>query len=379
MREESSSTATVNAGDETFSLEARLAGMCAMPTIRLLSTGGTIASTATSSGEKTPSVSGADIVSAVPEIEQYVTLEVDDCCQLSGFQMDGPNANRIADAVEQATADGVDGVVVTHGTDTMAETAYFLEMVLESDLPVVVTGSQRSFDQLGTDGPTNLLLAVRTAADERFRDAGGVYVAFNDSVHGARWACKAHSSKLETVQSPGIGPVAEQTPTGLQVRRQLGPHAPEVTGSRLDPAVRVEIVTNALGMDGHIVERLLGETTRADEPPAVDGLVLAGTGLGNATAALGETLEEAIDAGVPVVLTTRCHAGPTAGVYGGPGGAATLLEAGAIAAGTLPAWKARLALWTLLSADTTAGEPGAGTETKTLEAVREYFAAIDSL
>jgi L-asparaginase len=133
--------------------------------------------------------------------------------------------------------------------------------------------------------------------------------------------------------------VARQTPNGLRVCREPTAIQSPFPGARIDPDVRVDVVTNALGATGQQVRR-----ARAD---GVDGFVLAGTGLGNATGPLGQALT---DTDVPVVITSRCHAGTTAGVYGGPGGAKTLLESGAIRGGDLHPWKARLKLMVALSA-----------------------------
>ncbi|WP_255169276.1 asparaginase [Natrononativus amylolyticus] len=331
------------------------------PRVRILTTGGTIASTGgdDASEGKTPSKAGDDLLETIPEIDEFATIEVEDVCQVSGFQLTLEHAADLLEAVDCAADDGVDGVVVTHGTDTMAESAFLAELARDLPLPVVFTGAQRSFDQPGTDGPTNLTLAVRTAAHERFRDDGGSYLAFNDTVHAARWVVKGHTSRLETFQSPETGPIAELTTNGLRFLREPGRYAPRIEGAAVGAGVRVEIVTNAAGVDGRQVESGL--------EAGVDGFVLAGTGLGNATAELGGALESALDSGVPVVLTSRCHAGTTAGVYGGGGGAQTLLEAGAIGGGDLPAWKARLLLVCALSA-------GRG-----LEGVREAFDAIDSV
>lgn len=339
--------------------------------VRIISTGGTIASTGgtnestggsdSGTGErvdsgKTPTESGEALLEAVPELESVASIDVVDVCQVSGFQMDFERAASALDACEQAGADGVDGVVVTHGTDTMAETAYYADSVLETDVPVVFTGSQRSFDQLGTDGPTNLLAAVETAADERFRDAGGSYLAFNDTVHAARDVVKGHTSKLETFVSPERGPIAGFAPNGLRLLREPGRYAPQFTGERIDPDTRIELITNGMGVDGTPVERALESGT--------DGIVVAGTGLGNTTEPLGTALESALADGVPVVLTSRCHAGTTAGVYGGDGGAKTLVNAGAVRGGDLPPWKARLTLALSMS---------------TGRDVSEVFDGIDSL
>ncbi|MCU4971980.1 asparaginase [Halobacteria archaeon AArc-m2/3/4] len=346
-----------------------------MPHVRIASTGGTIASTSSETkgkSGKTPSQSGDDLVDAVPEIGEEATIDVEEVCQVSGFQMNGEALEALAGAIDRAAADGVDGVVVTHGTDTMAESAYALDLACAAttELPVVFTGAQRSFDQLGTDGPTNLLAAVRTAAHERVRDAGGVYLTFNDTVHAARWVVKGHTSALETFESPGAGPVGEFTPDGLRFFREPRSYSMSMPDATVNADVRVEIVTNALGVDGRQVERALSEEVeggRTETETAVDGIVVAGTGLGNTTAELGTALESAIDAGVPVVLTSRCHAGTTAGVYGGEGGGQTLLEAGAISGGDLPPWKARLTLELALSR----GDD--------LDAVREQFGYVDSI
>ncbi|ELZ06474.1 asparaginase/glutaminase [Natrialba chahannaoensis JCM 10990] len=341
------------------------------PHVRVISTGGTIASTGddNDTSGKTPSVSGEDLVDAVPELTDYASFDVDTVCQRSGFQMTVENATDIVDAAERAADEGVTGVVVTHGTDTMAESAYYLDLVAATDVPVVFTGAQRPFDQKGTDGPANLLTAVRAAVDDRFQT--GSFLAFNDTIHAARWVVKSHTSKLETFASPGAGPVAELTPNGLRTFRK--PHSysdasaiPDA-GARIDPDIRVDIVTNAMGVDGQQVERALESTA------APDAIVLAGTGLGNATGELGSVLESAIDDGLPVVLTSRCHAGATAGLYGGPGGGQTLREAGAISGGDLPAWKARLKVALVLSV---AGDDAEG---ETQDRIATAFEGVESV
>ncbi|ELY88068.1 asparaginase [Natrialba taiwanensis] len=345
------------------------------PHVRILSTGGTIASTGESeTSGKTPTRTGDELVDAVPELADYATVSVETVCQRSGFQITAEQATTIVDAAERAAEDGVTGVVVTHGTDTMAESAYYLDLVSAADVPVVFTGAQRPFDQPGTDGPANLLTAVQTVVDDRFRS--GSYLAFNDAVHAARWVRKSHTSKLETFASPGAGPVAERTPNGLRTFREPRSYSNATaipdTGARIDPDVRVELVTNAMGIDGTQVERALDDET-------VDGFVLAGTGLGNATAELGAALESAIDAGYLVVLTSRCHAGSSAGLYGGPGGGRTLLDAGAISGGDLSPWKARVKTELVLSAAATDADVDADTNTDTDALRKQVTAAFDGI
>lgn len=349
------------------------------PKLRVVGTGGTIASTDADGPGKTPSKSTADLVA--DRAADAVAVDVEEVCRVSGFQMTISDVAAVADAVERAATDGVDGVVVTHGTDTMAETAYLLAVACEatSELPVVCTGAQRPADQLGTDGPSNLDLAVEAAVSDRLREAGGAYVAFDDELHAARWVVKRHTTALDTFTSPGAGPIAERTPAGLRYLRAPGRYVAPLPAASIEAAadVRVEIVTNATGVDGRQVERALADgagdggddaVRDGDESSeGVDGFVLAGTGLGNATGALGEALVDAIDVGVPVVCCSRCYGGTTAGLYGGPGGGATLRAAGAIGGGDLPAWKARLRLALALTVDAD------------LESVRAAFDGIDSV
>ena len=323
-----------------------------MPRVRIVSTGGTIASTA-ADGEasgKTPTLSGDDLLEAVPELDDHAEIEVDDVRQVSGFQATVADLVAVLDAVERAAADGVDGVVVTHGTDTMEETVYAIDLACGTvvDRPVVCTGAQRPADRLGTDGPANLLAAVRAAADDRVREGGGTYLAFDDELHAARWVTKAHTSALGTFESPGTGPVGEFAPDGLRFFREPRRYSTPIPDARPDSAVRVELITNALGVDGRRIERAVED--------GADGIVVAGTGLGNTTAELGAAIESAIAEGLPIVLASRCHAGTTAGLYGGPGGGATLLDAGAIPGGDRQPWKARIELLLALSAGLDAGE-----------------------
>ena len=323
-----------------------------MPRVRILSTGGTIASTA-ADGEtsgKTPTLSGDDLLETVPELDEYANIEVADVCRVSGFQVTVENLRGIVDAVEEAAADGVDGVVVTHGTDTMEETAYALDLAGDAvaDSPVVCTGAQRPADRLGTDGPANLLTAVRAAADARVRNGGGTYLAFDDELHAAREVTKSHTSALGTFESPGAGPVGEFSPDGLRFFREPRRYSTPIPDARPDPEIRVELVTNAIGVDGRRIARAVDD--------GVDGFVVAGTGLGNTTAELAAAIADSIAEGLPVVLASRCHAGTTAGLYGGPGGGATLLEAGAIPGGDRQPWKARIELLLALAAGLDADE-----------------------
>lgn len=301
--------------------------------VRVLSCGGTIASEP-GDGGAAPAKAGEELLAAVPELAEYGDLAVEDVASLPGFDMDRETVAEVGRRARAAAADG-DPVVVTQGTDTMCETAYFLDLALGLDVPVVVTGAQRRLDEPSSDAPANLLAAVSAATHERVDD--GVFVAFDDQLHAARHAVKAHSRALSTVASAGPGPVAERTRDGWVIHRP--PRSESDPIGVLETDAQVPIVTSGLGVPGGHLERHVA--ARAD------GVVLAGTGLGNATASLGEAVRECP---VPVVVASRCHAGGTGAVYGTPGGGATLQSAGALQAGSLSPPKARVKLLLALAA-----------------------------
>jgi L-asparaginase len=305
--------------------------------ITVLSTGGTIASTSGADGA-TPGKSGEDLIAAVPELETYADIEVAEVVQTPSFDMDIGSLTAIAERTRTAVDEGADGVVITHGTDTMEESAYYLDLVLDLDAPVIFTGAQRRSDEMSPDGPSNLLTAVRAASHERFRGTGGVYIAFDEELHAARDVTKSHMSDLSAFISPDKCPVARFTRERVRVHREPASWSDSVgvTTTSAD----VAMVKTGIGVDAQ-------QVTNAFEA-GIDGIVVEGTGLGNTTSALGDAIGEALEAGVPVVIASRCQSGAVAPVYGTPGGGETLRSHGAIEGGDLPAHKARLKLMLLI-------------------------------
>ncbi|MFB6154789.1 MAG: asparaginase [Haloferacaceae archaeon] len=310
--------------------------------VRVLSCGGTIASEP-GEGGAAPAKAGQELVDRVPALGDYADLSVEEMGSHPGFDMDFETVAATARAARRAVEeDGADGVVVTHGTDTLADTAYALDVTVASalDAPVAVTGSQRRFDEPSSDAPANLLAAVRTAADDRF--AGGAYVAFDDEVHAARDAVKTHTNALDTFQSPGKGPVAEFTRAGVHVHRAPGSYSVDVAVPETAAfEASVPVVHSGTGVGGEQVDAALDR--------GADAVVVEGTGLGNVTGGLGDAIGRAT-AHVPVVVSSRCHAGPTEPVYGTAGGAVTLRDHGALFAGDLSTSKARVKLVLALAA-----------------------------
>jgi len=236
-----------------------------------------------------------------------------------------------------------DGVVVTHGTDTLEETAFFLHLTLGTRTPVVLTGSMRHAEEASWDGPGNLLDAAQVALHGQSRGRGPLAV-FGGDIFDARTVTKVHTTAVDAFGGyPGpIGRV-DRTGSGSGAAAHLRYFAvPEARPVYAPPALgaRVEILYAYAGWQG---EGYPEAEARAD------GLVVAALGTGNLPAELLPLIEETAARGKPVVIATRTHAGPVIPAYGYPGGGATLVGAGAIPASFLNAHKARLLLLVLLS------------------------------
>jgi L-asparaginase len=253
----------------------------------------------------------------------------------------------------QLAAERVHGVVVTHGTDTLEETAYLLDLVLAPEQPVVLVGAMRHSSELGWDGSANLFSAVRVAADPAVRGLG-VLVVMNDQLLAASEATKTHTESLETFQSRDFGPLGIVDKDRVIVLRQLAARE-HIPATRLEE--RVEIVKLSAGSDGRLIRHCVDDGAR--------GLIIEGLGRGNVPiTALGE-VERAILSGIPVVITSRCPRGRVLDTYAYEGAGKKLKRRGAILGGLLPSPKARIKLMLLL-----------GTE-RTLDEIRRSFELTD--
>lgn len=304
--------------------------------IVILGTGGTIAGTAKTAsdgvGYTAAQLSVGDLLAGVPALAGQ-RLEAHQVAQLDSKDMDFATWQRLATVVEHHLArPEVAGVVVTHGTDTLEETAYFLHRVLAPAKPVVLTAAMRPATALAPDGPQNLFDAVQVAAAE---GAAGVVVAFAGRVHDAVQVRKTHSYRVDAFESTD-GALVARVEEGTV--RLLGrwPAGEAVGLTRIAaPAERwprVEIVMNHVGADGAVVRALWAS--------GIDGLVAAGTGNGTLSRGLEAALRYAQAGGVRVWRSTRCDAGPVMDLPG-------LLPS----AGALSPVKARIELILALLAD----------------------------
>ncbi|MFB9326507.1 asparaginase [Paenibacillus aurantiacus] len=234
----------------------------------------------------------------------------------------------------------IDGIVITHGTDTLEETAYYLDLHLPVGKPVVLTGAMRSSNEIGSDGPTNLVNAIRTAASPGAAGKG-VLVVFQDEVHAARYVTKTHTSSLSSFKSPDFGPIGyvekQQAVFHYKPRPQENYPAPAEMKS-------VYIVKTAIDMDSAMIDFLI---TRG-----ICGLVIEAFGQGNVPPTLMPGIKRAIGANIPVVLVSRCGSGRVQDTYGYEGGGHSLKELGVIFCYHLNGPKARIKLASLLAVTT---------------------------
>ncbi|MCW2899826.1 MAG: asparaginase [Streptosporangiaceae bacterium] len=309
------------------------------PRVAVFSLGGTIAMSGDGTGGVVPALSGAELLAAVPGLDRTgIEVEVHDLRNVPGASVSFEDVIAVSRAIRERIAEGVDGAVVTQGTDTIEETSYLLDLLHDHDAPVVVTGAMRNPTLAGADGPANLLAAVQTAASDSARGLGAV-VVFADEIHAARFVRKAHSTSIAAFASPSAGPigqVAEGEPRVLA--RPAGGFTVKLAGEPV--TARVPVIPMTLGDDAALVRAVTAQ---------VDGLVVAAFGAGHVPSDAVESLET-LAARVPVVLASRTGAGPVLHrTYGFAGSESDLLDRGLISAGFLDPYKARILLRLLLA------------------------------
>ena len=309
-----------------------------MTRVVLVTTGGTIASrhTAADGGQTVADLGSAALRAALHDDLAGIDLVVDEFCTINSFAFDLPRAFDLSRRIAAHCADpAVAGVVVTHGTDTMEESAFLADITVDTDKPIVFTGAQRPADTPDADGPRNLAEAVRLAAADAARGLGAM-VAFEGEFHAARDVSKTHASRVDTFASGEHGKLGEIDGTRVVVQRRpllRRVYAPP----RIEPAV--DLLKMTMGDDGRLV-RFAGRS-------GAKAIVIEGFGRGNTPPAVTAVCADLIASGLPVIVTSRCPRGRVRPIYGN-GGARDLERAGAIFAGDLSGPKARLLAAVLL-------------------------------
>ncbi len=303
--------------------------------ILVLHTGGTISMQADSSGAVvTSSDNPMNHVSNPLEGIQVHTLDF--------FNLPSPHIKpkhmlALYQKIKEEAAN-YDGVVITHGTDTLEETAYFLDTMEIPRIPIVLTGAMRSSNELGSDGVYNYLSALRVASDDKATDKG-VLVVMNDEIHAAKYVTKTHTTNVSTFQTPTHGPL------GLIMKQEI------LYFKTAEPRVRfdldrieglVPIITVYAGMTDELLDML--------DWDKVDGLIIQAFGAGNIPKETAQKLESLLHKGIPVALVSRCFNGIAEPVYAYQGGGVQLQKAGVLFVKELNAQKARLKLLIALNA-----------------------------
>lgn len=310
-----------------------------MKKIILISTGGTIAMRFDEDKQGlVPAVSGAELVEAVPELKHELPLDVIEFSNIPSPHMTPAKMLALSQEVDRIAQDeSVVGIVITHGTDTLEETAYFLNLTVKTTKPIALTAAMRSGGETSADGAKNILTAVRTASDPTAAEMG-VVVVMNEEIHSARTVVKTHSANPHAFTSPGWG--------------ALGYADEDRIVWRCRPFAQEKFAVTALAQDVYLVKMATGQDDlllRCLIEKRVSGIVVEGFGRGNIPPACRQAIIDARKANIPVVLTTRVHQGRVLDIYGYEGGAADLVRCGVILAGDLPSPKARLKLMCALA------------------------------
>lgn len=297
-----------------------------------------------------PTLTGDEIMAMVTGIESYAEIESYTFSSFPGPHMTPERmlelSNYIKDILKR---DDMCGAVVTHGTDTLEETAYFLDLTLNTEKPVIVTGAMRNSSELGYDGPANLAASICTAISDEAMGRG-VLVCFNDELYCASEVTKANSMSLDAFHSPNFGPI------GIIDSNKVIFYRDRIKKQHIDVdklSKRVDLIKCAAGMDSSLIDFCVEKGAK--------GLVIEGMGRGNIPPDMVDGVKRAIEKGVAVVLTSRCFQGRVLDSYGYHGGGKELRNLGIIFGDFLPGQKARIKLILALS------------KTDSIEKVRDIF------
>lgn len=290
--------------------------------IVVVTTGGTIACTADEQGALVPTKTGDDLIEAItPQLEgSVISLSWHPLTQLDSSSLTMKDLDLIVGCIREVFEDeSVDGIVVTHGTDSMEESALAVDTLIDDPRPVIFTGAQHPFDDPDTDGPQNLFEAVMTAGEPSARGIGTLIV-FGHAVIPARGALKFHTSD----------------------ELAFGTNAPEEP-ERADPVppvtladTRVDVLYAYPGAPRDLIDNALASGSQ--------GIVVEAMGNGNVGTEFAEGLGDVLEKGIPVVISTRVPRGDVSGTYGGVGGGKTLLDKGALGSKYFRAGQSRILL-----------------------------------
>ncbi|SHJ56064.1 asparaginase [Clostridium cavendishii DSM 21758] len=286
-----------------------------------------------------PSLTAEEIMAMVTGIEGFAKIESHSFSSLPSPHITPDIMLDLSKFVQELVErDDIDGVVITHGTDTLEETAYFLDLTIKTEKPIVITGAMRSSSELGYDGPFNLATSICTAISEEAK-ARGVLVCFNGELNSASEVTKANSMSLNAFKTPSFGPIGIVDNNKVIFYRDVIENT-YIPIDKLDK--KVGLIKCVSGMDEDIVNFYTNNN--------YSGLVIEAMGRGNVPPNIVPAIEKALHKGLIIVVTSRCFEGRVFESYGYIGGGKNLRDLGVIFGESMPGQKARIKLLISLSA-----------------------------
>ena len=280
-----------------------------------------------------PSLSAEEIMSMIPGVEEYAEVEAYTFSSMPSPHMTLETMLKLSKfTTELVEREDIDGVVITHGTDTLEETAYLLDLTVRTKKPVVVTGAMRSGSELGYDGPFNLATSICTAiSDEAV--GRGVLVCFNGELNSASEVTKANSMALNAFRTPNFGPIGIVDNDNVIFYRDAN-YSEKYDVSEIKK--QVALIKCVVDMDSSYIDYLIEK--------GCGGIVIEALGRGNVPPKMVDGIKKATELNIPVVVVSRCFEGRVFESYGYEGGGKQLKDLGVIFGDTLPGQKARIKL-----------------------------------
>jgi L-asparaginase len=304
-----------------------------MKKVVIVATGGTIAMKKDKSGKSIPAVSGEELLDSVPGIREIADFEVVNFSNFASCNMKPENLLKLANKVKDILINkDISGIIVTHGTDTIEDSAFFLELTIRDSRPIIFTAAQRDASEFDSDGPRNIRNASRIAIDDRAKNRG-VMVSLNEEIFGALYVSKKHTSNVRTFSSGNMGII------GYTDADRVCFYNSQKSKLKFDIPDNFPTVIPILaytGMDSSIIEFCIKNGT--------NGIVIEAFGRGNVPPELEDGIIMAIERKIPVVITSRCHNGRVLPIYSYKGGSSRLKDFGCIFSEGISTAKSRLLL-----------------------------------
>lgn len=309
-----------------------------MKKLIIIFTGGTIAmKTDTAINAAVPAMTGADILKMTPGLETIADIHFLDFSMIPGPHMTPKKMLELSKLIQSKLEnEGFDGAIVTHGTDSLEETAYLVDLTSTSEKPIVFAGAMKSSSELGWDGPVNLIDAVITAASNESWNRG-VLVVMNSEVHSAAQVTKTNTHTLDTFKSVDFGPIGFIDNNKVYYYQRYTKHQ-IISTETVDG--NVDLIKCACGMDDRLLRFCVDSGTH--------GIVIEGMGRGNIPPDMVKGVEYALSKNIPVILVSRCLKGKVLDSYGYAGAGKDLTQKGVILGDNLPGQKARIKLMVAL-------------------------------